>query len=59
VATHHTADTFDHVGAIIHTLNIIARDYGQNISPEWALPLEWDAAAHSLQPLAAWPKMTI
>ena len=45
---HHTAASFDQSGAVVHALNIIARDYGNQISPGWALPLEWNAGAHSL-----------
>jgi hypothetical protein len=55
---HHRADTFDHDGATVYALNIIARDYGHGINPGWALPLEWNAATHSLQPFAPWPKMS-
>jgi hypothetical protein len=55
---HHRADTFDHDGATVYALNIIARDYGHGINPGWALPLEWNAATHSLQPFASWPRMS-
>ena len=54
---HHTASTFEHAGASIHTLNIIVRAYGQNVSPGWALPLDWDSGTNSLKPLATWPKL--